>query len=47
MLEIYHFTDAILAESVSTLRDVGVIKGLEADDALSMLAHNVVDTDFD
>ena len=39
--------NAIFAESVAALRNVWVIECLEANNALSELANNVVDADFD
>ena len=43
MLPVDHLSDAVLAERVATLGDVGVIECLEADDALSELADDLLD----
>ena len=47
VLPVYHLEDAVLAKRVSTLRNVGIIECLKANDALSELSDNVVDIDFD
>ena len=47
MLSIDHFADAILAEGVAAFSNVGVVEGLEADDALSKLTDDVINADLD
>ena len=47
MLPIDHLRDAVLAEGVSTLRDVRLVEGLEADYTLGELAHDLVHADLD
>lgn len=46
MLTIHDLRDAVFAERVATLRDVGVIKRVEADDALSKLSNYIVNADL-
>ena len=46
MLAIYNLKDAVFAESVATLGDIGVIVGLKADYALCKLADYFIDTDL-
>ena len=46
VLSINAFLDAILAESVATLGDVRIIKGLEADNALGKLSNDLIYTDL-
>ena len=47
MLSVDHLADAILAEGVAAFSDVGVVEGLEADDALRKLAYDVINADLD
>ena len=47
MLAIYDFVNAFFAESVAAFCDVWVVESLKADDAFSVLAHYVVNADFD
>ena len=44
MLSIDAFKDAVFAESVSTLRDIRIVKRLEAYDALGELANDIINT---
>ena len=46
VLSINDFQDAFLAESVSALRDVGIVEGLEADYALRKLSNDLIDADL-
>ena len=44
VLSINNFLDALLAESMATLGDIWVIKGLEADNAFSKLPDDLIYT---
>ena len=46
VLSINNFLDALLAESMATLGDIWVIKGLEADNAFSKLPDDLIYTDL-
>lgn len=47
MLSVHDFEDAGFAKRVATLGDVGVVEGLEANDALGKFAHDLINADLD